>query len=208
MTSYREDDNANRGTYHSGGEGRGGAHWTTTPRPERDSSVAPEHVTETIPADYRQIPGWGVDIHHRTVTPRELPSDVMTARGTVYDWQIPHEKVHMSVEHPNLTPVFGTSCPPHGLSGLLRDYAYKYGEAANRHWMTLILADRVDIIESMIIDALRGHPDRIFKEKGWKANFKYANVSPSMKRGLGWGLGLVGVIGVAALMASAIRDED
>src|SRR5207253_7460861 len=86
----------------------------------------------------------------RPMFPRELPSTVETVRGDVKDWQKPKVKVHMSNEHPNLTPVFGTACPPKGLSGLLRDYAYQYGEATNRHWMTLLLADRVDMVETMI----------------------------------------------------------
>jgi hypothetical protein len=205
MTAYRQDDDdKSRGTYHSGGEGRGGAHWTSTPRPVRDSSVAPEHVTGTVPRDYRKIPGWGVDLEHRPSYPKELPSDVMTVRGEVRDWQIPHDKVHLSVEHPNLTPVFGTSCPPRGLSGLLRDYAYKFGEGANRHWMTLILADRIDILESTIIDALRGHPDRFIQEKGWKANVKYG-ISPSMKRALAVGGVVAGLTAIGYFLAT--RDE-
>ena len=79
--------------------------------------------------------------------------------------------VFMSVEQPNLTPVFGTSCPPKGLSGLLREYAYQFGEGANRHWMTLVLADRVDMIESMVMDAFRGRGEEFRRpESGIHAN--------------------------------------
>jgi hypothetical protein len=40
--------------------------------------------------------------------------------------QVPKIKIHKSTEHGQLTPVFGTSCPPHGLSGMIRDFGYKF----------------------------------------------------------------------------------
>jgi len=46
-----------------------------------------------------------------------------------------------------LTPVFGTTNPPRGLSGLLRRAAYKIPEHATSHWFVLLLADRIDAIE-------------------------------------------------------------
>jgi hypothetical protein len=46
-----------------------------------------------------------------------------------------------------LTPVFGTSTPPRGLSGLLRRAAYRIPEHATSHWLLLLFADRVDVIE-------------------------------------------------------------
>jgi hypothetical protein len=35
----------------------------------------------------------------------------------------------------------------HGLSGLMRRMAYSTRETKMRHWMTLLLADRVDVLE-------------------------------------------------------------
>lgn len=46
-----------------------------------------------------------------------------------------------------LTPVFGTTNPPRGLSGLMRRFAYEIPEHKNAHWLVLLLADRVDAIE-------------------------------------------------------------
>ena len=46
-----------------------------------------------------------------------------------------------------LTPVFGTAVPPRGLSGVLRRFAYEIPEHYTPHWLTLMLADRVDAIE-------------------------------------------------------------
>jgi hypothetical protein len=41
-------------------------------------------------------------------------------------------------------PVFGTDCPPKGLSGQLRALAYGYPDHVARHWLMLLFADRVD----------------------------------------------------------------
>lgn len=46
-----------------------------------------------------------------------------------------------------LTPVFGTTVPPRGLSGLMRRAAYGIPEHFTSHWFALLLADRVDVIE-------------------------------------------------------------
>lgn len=44
-------------------------------------------------------------------------------------------------------PVFGTDCPPSGLSGLIRKWAYGYPDHMARHWLMLLAADRVDSLE-------------------------------------------------------------
>jgi hypothetical protein len=43
-----------------------------------------------------------------------------------------------------LPPVFGTAAPLKGLSGVIRRVAYKYPDHWARHWMMLLMADRVD----------------------------------------------------------------
>jgi hypothetical protein len=183
--------------------------WTRNAPPERDRDLAPEHVASTVPADYRQINGWGVDLDHanRPMFPMELPSTVRTARGDVKDWQVPEHEIFISPEHPNRTPVFGTSCPPHGLSGALRSYAYKYSEATNRHWMTLILADRIDILGHLFLDPFRGKGDNIIQEKGWIANVKHA--TPEKRKRVMYMAGAAAIgLAVVALAVSASRDSD
>ncbi|HET7435906.1 MAG TPA: hypothetical protein VFN10_14455 [Thermoanaerobaculia bacterium] len=146
-----------------------------------DAVPAPGHSTQHVPRDVRTINGWGADLDpaNRPAVPRELPSDVKTLRGNVKHWQTPHTKIYMSNEQPGLTPVFGEACPSKGLARLVRDYAYQYGEATNRRWMTLMMANRIDVLESMIGDALRGKPDNYVREKGWAAKFKYDSEGPS-----------------------------
>jgi hypothetical protein len=50
-----------------------------------------------------------------------------------------------------LTPVFGTSIPPRGISGLVRRMAYAVPEHRAMHWMMLLLADRIDVLEHRAI---------------------------------------------------------
>lgn len=51
---------------------------------------------------------------------------------------------------PDLPPVYGTAQPPKALSGVLRKVAYHYPDHWARHWMMLLLADRVDVWEHRI----------------------------------------------------------
>jgi len=181
--------------------------WTTTAPPTREASLDPHHVTNTVPTDYRTVKGWGVDLDpkNRPMFPMELPSDVQNVRGEVAAWQVPSSEVYVSIEHPNRTPVFGESCPPKGLSGAMRNYAYRYGEGTNRHWMTLVLADRVDIFESLFSAAAHGKPDRYIKEKAWSANLKYDS-----ERGPNYfavGAVVLGAIAAGALLRRALSRD-
>jgi len=49
-----------------------------------------------------------------------------------------------------IPPVYGTAQPPRGLSGVLRDSAYQYPSHKARHWLILMLADRVDVLEHTV----------------------------------------------------------
>lgn len=174
---------------------RAGRYRQGDPTPKRtmgeDAVPAPKHSAENVPSDYRQVLGWGADLDpaNRPAVPRELPSDVQTVRGDVKHWQKPHQKIYVSNEQPGISPVFGETIPARGLSKLMRDYAFEYGEATTRHWMTLMAADRVAIVESMIGEALRGKPDHYIREKGWGVDpRKYATIAAIAFGALGLGL--------------------
>jgi len=49
-----------------------------------------------------------------------------------------------------MTPVFGTAQPLHGISGLVRRVAYGTRETKARHWMLLLMADRIDVLEHRV----------------------------------------------------------
>ncbi len=132
---------------------------------------------ENNPKDYSHINGWGID-----ADPKNDPTYPMKHRtngehaGYVRP-DLPQQpetvEVLHSNERPNLTAVFGTSVPPSGLSGLIRRFAFKYSENEYTHWLPLLLADRVNVVEGIIDDLVHGHVPNIFAEKGGKADLKY-----------------------------------
>ena len=126
-------------------------------------------VLKQPPAPFTKEDGWGADLDpkNRPMVPMELPSDVKNVRG---DNPPPRQeqtvRIHKSTEHPDLTPVFGTSCPPRGLSGKIRDYAYVFSEGRLAHWMLLLLADRVDMVEGMAEDVAHGRSPGYIRDRG------------------------------------------
>src|SRR4051794_2703634 len=69
------------------------------------------------------IPGWGSDLDRsrRPGVPRDKAPEIgVESLYPPIPRQIPKARIHKSTEHGQLTPVFGTSCPPHGLSGRIR----------------------------------------------------------------------------------------
>lgn len=93
-------------------------------------------------------------------------------------WETPEQqpetvKILQSTERPNITLVFGTTVPPTGVSGKLRGVAFKYSENDLRHWMILLLADRINMVEGIVSDLGRGHIPNLFAETGMKAEFRY-----------------------------------
>jgi hypothetical protein len=63
-------------------------------------------------------------------------------------------------------PVFGTDAPPRGLSGRIREAAYRYPDHHLRHWTMLLFADRVDSWEHR---ARRFAPAFVLGLAGWTA---------------------------------------
>ncbi|USX23013.1 hypothetical protein NHH82_12995 [Oxalobacteraceae bacterium OTU3REALA1] len=82
-------------------------------------------------------------------------------------------KVYHSVERPGVTPLYGTSAPPTGLSGRLRGAAYKLRENDIRHWLLLLLADRVNVVEGVAGDLRQGRVPNIFAEMGIRSEWRY-----------------------------------
>lgn len=127
--------------------------------------------------DPSQIKGWGVD-----VDPRNDPTYPMKHRDdgehAGYSWKRPPQQpidteILHSIERPNVTSVFGTSTPPAGLSGVIRRIAFRYSESSYGHWLPLMLADRVSVVEGVLGDLKHGHVPNIFAELGWKAEWKH-----------------------------------
>jgi len=56
---------------------------------------------------------------------------------------------------------------------MIRRLAYRYSENQYRHWLPLLLADRIDMIEGILEDFMHGHVPNIFQEMGFGASKKY-----------------------------------
>ncbi len=110
-----------------------------------------------------RIPGWGADLdpHDRPSVPQEqFDPGASGAHWDFPDRQPERWPRERSVEHAFLTPVFGTSCPPKGLSGAIRRYAYaRYSEGRAAHWLLLVAADRVDAAEHRVRSFASTRPD-------------------------------------------------
>jgi hypothetical protein len=120
-----------------------------------------------------RIPGWGADLDRkdRPSYPRERPGIETGAHWDFPERQPETRPREMSIEHKFLTPVFGTSTPPSGLSGVMRKYAYKYSEGRAAHWLILLAADRVNAWESHLRSFATLRPDNPVTETGVLSEF-------------------------------------
>lgn len=123
-----------------------------------------------------RIPGWGSDLDPavRPGVPRDKAPEL--GAESLYP-PIPPQaatvKIHKSTEHGQLTPVFGTSCPPRGLSGAIRDAAYRLSEGRLGHWLALLLADRVNVVEDVVGDLAHLRVPNLVKEMGLAAQWRH-----------------------------------
>lgn len=157
--------------------------------------------------DPTQVKGWGVD-----ADPENDPTYPIKRRNNGehagYSWPRPSQQpvkveVLHSNERPNVSSVFGTSTPPSGLSGMLRRFAFRYSESSYGHWLPLMLADRVGMVEGIVEDIAHGHIPNIPQELGWGAEWKH-----NRSRFL-WRLGITAaVVSVVVASVGAVGDDD
>lgn len=127
--------------------------------------------------DLSHIKGWSMDAdleNEPTYPMKKYTGD--DHRRLNYE-RPPQQPVDVEILHsnerPNVAAVFGTVSPPSGLSGMIRRFAFKYSEGSYGHWLPLVLADRINVIEGIVDDLRHGHIPNIFAERGWTAEWKY-----------------------------------
>jgi hypothetical protein len=134
-------------------------------------------VSRTILVDTSQIPGWGVDAdsdNDPTWPMRDRTQDDSPGRHWIRPEDQPQDvEVLMSIEHLERPAVFGSPNPPSGLSGEVRRIAFKASESRWTHWLLLMLADRINVVEGVFGDFGRGHVPNLIDELGVKARWKY-----------------------------------
>lgn len=137
-------------------------------------------LPESIDELRARIPGWGADLdpHDRPSVPRLQFDPNLTGAH----WEFPERQPEKwprerSIEHEFLPPVFGTSCPPHGVSGAVRKFAYRrYSEGRAAHWLLLIAADRIDSTGSTLRSFVTARPDNPVTETGVLSEFSHHGI--------------------------------
>lgn len=163
-----------------------------------------------IAVDTTQIPGWGVDAepgNDPTWPMRDRSEDDSPGRHWVRPPDQPQDiEVLMSIEHVVRPAVFGTSTPPSGLSGQLRRVAFRFSESRWSHWLLLMLADRINVVEGVLADLGQGRVPNLVEELGLRAAWKHDR--PALLRRAG-STALIGgvVVGVGLLLFRSRRER-
>lgn len=169
---------------------------------------SPPEGPRSVRADVSTIPGWGVD-----ADPENDPTWPM--RDREYDdapgrhWQRPPQQqsdveILQSIEHVQRPAVFGTAVPPSGLSGMLRRAAFNWSESRWTHWLMLMAADRINVVEGVLADIGRGKIPNIPGELGLGAAWKYDRAA-FVRRTATTAAVIAGVAGLVYLLT---RDRD
>ena len=172
--------------------------------PTRDTSPAIVETSATA-IDTSKIIGWGVDADPRndpTYPYRERSSDDHSGQWRRPAQQEPEVELLKSVEHKQLPAVFGTASPPKWISGWMRRLAFRWTESNWAHWMLLMGADRVNMVEGLVEDVARGKLPNIPKEMGVPAEWRHN------KTGLVKKIGIAALIGGALFAVTRLRRQD
>lgn len=123
------------------------------------ATKAADAVSDQARIDPATVNGWGVDAdtsNDPTWPMRDrsiVPLDDEALRPVD---QVAEVEILMSVEHAQRPAVVGTSAPPRGLSGMIRRGAFRFSEGQWGHWLLLMAADRIDVVEGRIEDLVKG----------------------------------------------------
>lgn len=165
-------------------------------------------MTRNIVNEHAHIKGWGIDADRENEPTYPMKKFTGDDRKRLnYDrptLQSSPVEILQSNERPSVSAVYGTSTPPSGLSGMIRRFAFKFSEGSWGHWLPLILADRVNVVEGIVDDVKHGHVPNILAERGWNAEWKY-NRKGVVKKAL---IGAAIATAVVALIALTNRDSD
>ncbi|WP_338760551.1 hypothetical protein [Massilia sp. METH4] len=156
------------------------------------------------PVDRSAIQGWGADLDrkNRPGVPMERTPPRIDAPLTQPEQQPEHVEVLLSPERPHMTPLFGSPNPPRGVSGMVRRAAFKETENDIRHWLMLMLADRIDVVEGLVEDLARGHVPNILGEMGIKAEWQHNKQGLAQKVAIG-----AAVAGIAYYLYQRRKDR-
>jgi hypothetical protein len=145
--------------------------------------------------DTSKILGWGVD-----ADPENDPTFPMRDRSeedrTGPSWQSPPPQevdveILQSIEYNRRPAVVGTSTPPSGLSGMIRRTAFRFSESDWTHWLMLMGADRINVVEGVIEDLGRLKVPNIPGEMGIRSELEHNKGGFAKKLAVGAVAGLL-----------------
>lgn len=147
----------------------------------------PHESSRTRREQRAHIIGWGADLDHanRPAYPMERSPPRLPHAALPPSQQLSDVEVLVSTERPRMTRVYGTTQPPRGLSGWLRRQAFHLSENDVRHWLVLLLADRVNVGEGLVEDLSHGRVPNLFAEMGGRAELKHNPKGAMRKAALG-----------------------
>lgn len=137
----------------------------------------PVKTESPAPVDTSTIRGWGVDADPRN-DPTYPMRDQSQDHGLNAAWerppvQRPDVEILQSIEHIRQPAVVGTSTPPSGLSGVLRRIAFRWSESNWLHWLILLGADRINVVEGVIDDVAHARIPNIPAEMGIRSELAF-----------------------------------
>ena len=165
-------------------------------------------MTNNLQLDPTTIPGWGVDADSKN-DPTYPYRDRSHDEGLSLNWTRPpqqqsHVEILQSIEHIRQPAVVGTSTPPSGLSGVIRRAAFRWSESNWIHWLLLMGADRINVVEGVAEDLARGKIPNIPAEMGAKSEWQHN------KKGFVTKVAVTAIVtgGLIALLSSRRRKPE
>ncbi len=152
------------------------------------------------------VVGWGVDADAEN-DPTYPFRDRSQDQGLTKDWERPMQQqsdveILQSIEHIRTPAVFGTSTPPHAVSGAIRRLAFRWSESNWLHWLLLMGADRINVVEGVIEDLGRGRIPNVPAEMGIRAEWQHNKRGFFIKSAL-----VLGAVGAVAIIRSRQQDD-
>lgn len=143
---------------------------------------------EQMSATMSHIKGWAIDANKKNEPTYPLRKR-FEGDQSGYNWSRPTQQsgiegILKSNERPFLSSVFGTSTPASNLSGAIRRYAFRFSEGRYRHWLLLLLADRIGVVEGLMDDIFHANFPHCLDERGTKAAWKHDRKSVLIRAGV------------------------
>jgi hypothetical protein len=160
------------------------------------------------PIDPTSVIGWGVDADPAN-DPTYPYRDRSRDPGLTKQWDRPTQQtsdveILQSIEHIRRPAVFGTSTPPSGVSGMIRRLAFRWSESNWLHWLMLMGADRINVVEGVVEDLSRAKIPNVPAEMGARAEWQHNKTGFFIKTAVVLGA----TAGLVALLRSRRSDDD